>query len=139
MSDHADIVPFVIEDGLVKQGEGVRCATAIELALVAERNEARKALADYADVSGEQFDYDTLLSKYGEKARDVREYQGYARDLRARVTELEAAITEYLSDGTAGGDPIGPQWYIDCNERTKGTNYPGKARLARALAQKEGS
>lgn len=53
-------------------------------------------------------------------------------EAEVRVTELNAAIIEYLSSETAGGDPIGPQWYIDCNERTKGKNYPGKARLARA-------
>ena len=53
----------------------------------------------------------------------------------AQVQQLKAAITEYLSSETAGGDPIGPQWYIDCNERTKGKHYPGKAQLARtALA-----
>ena len=50
----------------------------------------------------------------------------------AQVQQLKDAITEYLSSETAGGDPIGPQWYIDCNERTKGKHYPGKARLARA-------
>lgn len=51
---------------------------------------AEAALADYKDVSGEQYDYDTLLFKYGEKARDLRECQGYARDLRARAEAAEA-------------------------------------------------
>lgn len=53
---------------------------------------------------------------------------------REALEGLRAAVTEYLSDETAGGDPITPEWYIACNERTGGKNYPGKATLARALA-----
>jgi DNA repair ATPase RecN len=80
----------------------------------AERDEARTQLADYANVTGEQYDYDTLLAKYGEKCRDLREYQGYARDLRvraeaakARVAALEkAAIKLNANAKLTGGEDI---------------------------------
>ena len=64
-------------------------------------------------------------------------WKSKAKAAEAERDRLREAITEYLSSETAGGDPIGPQWYIDCNERTKGKNYPGKARLARAALANE--
>lgn len=69
------------------------------------------------------------------------EYDGYSLEraredahaalsrLRARLEAAERvaeAADEYLA-------PSGAQWYIDCNERTHGKNYPGKASLARVI------
>lgn len=51
-------------------------------------------------------------------------------ELREALEQLKAAVREYLSGG--GGGPITPEWYIACNERTGGKNYPRKAALARA-------
>ena len=91
-----------------------------------ERDEARDKVLTHTEA---------LLALTGERDRwravacNVKDGTAAAE---AQVQQLKDAITEYLSSETAGGDPIGPQWYIDCNERTKGKHYPGKARLARA-------
>ncbi len=79
---------------------------------------------------------DSLRQQLGERDAEWEEYR--AADIatlkaaEAEAATLKEAIVEYLTSETAGGDPIGPQWYIDCNERTKGKHYPSKARLARA-------
>lgn len=97
MSDHAALDREAIR---ARAMQDIPCNGDIDaladdvLVLDAALTAAEAELADYRHVSGEQFDYDTLLFKYGEKARDVREYQGYARDLRARVTSLEAAMEQ---------------------------------------------
>ena len=94
--------------------------------LVNERDEARNKVLTHTEA---------LLALTAERDRwravacNVKDGTAAAE---AQVQQLKDAITEYLSSETAGGDPIGPQWYIDCNERTKGKHYPGKARLARA-------
>jgi hypothetical protein len=79
---------------------------ALLAATEAERDEARTQLADYANVSGEQYDYDTLLFKYGEKSRALREYEGYARDLRAREAALRVSLSD-ARDQLQRGVPIG--------------------------------
>jgi hypothetical protein len=93
MTDHADVVPFVIEDGLVKQGEGVRCATAIEIALVAERDGANRL-------------YESLQKVYLETfAR--------AEAAEARITEVEAERDKAQQHYTVAVQ-MGHRYLCDC-------------------------
>lgn len=85
-------------------------------ALEAELAEAKAALSDYATVSGEQYDYDTLLLKYGEKSRDLREYQQYARDSRGRAEAAEAERDEAQARLSSIG---GYEGYDDALERLR--------------------